>query len=397
MLRRMLMVALGLMFLLAAGLKIASPLALARVLMHLTPEPWAIPEAALAGAGVIVAIESAVGLMLVCAVASRAAVGASAVVLGVFTVALGVLAIDDAAPACGCFGSLSGRGGSAEALAGILRNTGLLCVAAWLFTSPPPGEHSEREATGRAGGRLARTGFTLVEVLIAVTVVLVLIGLSLPALSAAREAGRGARRSADCGALVAALGAYADDHREEHPFFGKAGSPLSPLVIRGVEIGGPFNEFFTQHRWLWASAVVPEYTEVPRSALESPGRAAHMRGVLGWPEFVVASEYQLTSTAFAAPGFWRDVPAGAWRDPAHIRATRRMMIAHPGRKGLVFNELGGPTGEPRDPGMSVGLGDGSVRITDWRTMDAGGAVSRPYGAAGLPIESTRDGLEGVDF
>ena len=238
--------------------------------------------------------------------------------------------------------------------------------------------------------------FTLVELLVSIAIVAVLLGVLLPVLAGARGTARMNAKTQLARQLTLALTAYGGDNRDGLPFFGTPGNALGPIRIRGFEVGG---EFFTRQRWLWTSAVYPEYLDAARSAIESEPRARHMQGTLGWPEFVVAGDFQLTSTAFAAPAFWVDdgpMGSGRW-DESLLRQTRFAEIQHPSAKGLLGEDLAGPRGMGEAPEKVIAVGDGSARVVDWRQLDPAGAVRRPWGVAGVPIEATRGGLGGVDF
>jgi prepilin-type N-terminal cleavage/methylation domain-containing protein/prepilin-type processing-associated H-X9-DG protein len=65
--------------------------------------------------------------------------------------------------------------------------------------------------------RLARTGFTLVELLVVIAVVAILAALLLPALSRAREAARRTACVSNLRQIILAAGMYVDEHEDTFP------------------------------------------------------------------------------------------------------------------------------------------------------------------------------------
>ncbi len=194
--------------------------------------------------------------------------------------------------------------------------------------------------------------------------------------------------------LTARGGLYAGDHRGEFPFFGTPGDPYAPVVLHGKEIRWGY---FRTHRWFWASVVYPEYIDATRDVLEGLDRAESLASQ-GFPSEIVASRFQMSSTAFADPRFWRDDPHGNWMRTSYFRAMRHADVVHPASKGILGADLGGQGGvEPFGMEIPVGLADGSARTVTSSYLDSKPAVSRPFGALPFAIEATPDGLAGHDF
>jgi prepilin-type N-terminal cleavage/methylation domain-containing protein len=63
--------------------------------------------------------------------------------------------------------------------------------------------------------------FTLIELLVVIAIIAVLIGLLLPALSAARESGRGVTCLSNLRQVFLSLRSYADDHKGKGPALGR--------------------------------------------------------------------------------------------------------------------------------------------------------------------------------
>ncbi len=57
-------------------------------------------------------------------------------------------------------------------------------------------------------------GFTLIELLVVISIIALLVGLLLPALGAAREAGRSVKCMSNQKQMVLAMTAYATDHKD---------------------------------------------------------------------------------------------------------------------------------------------------------------------------------------
>lgn len=382
----------------AGVLKLVSPLPTARTAVFVVPALSGVPHGALAVPGLVAGLELALAMLLVLGVHPARTLAATAGLLLVFTVVLVILSASRNAPGCGCFGvprALASRTG--EAAAGIARNLGLLGLVGWLRVGTRRATLPATLPRPASEPSPVRRAFTLIEVLVVIAVVVVLLSLALPFLTGTRDAARVGRRVQISRQLNAALTLYCGDHKDGFPFLGTPGSAFTPIRIHGFEVPGPF---FRMHRWLWASAVVPDYFEADRSVVEEcEGCPGYMQSVLGWPGFIITTEHSLTDTVLASAAFWRDDPGGgtSWLDESYLRQTRLSEIRHPSRKGLLVEGWAGHHGTPRGPRAAVSLGDGSARAVDWRVLDPKLAVERPWGAAGVPIVSTRDGLEGRDW
>ncbi len=70
--------------------------------------------------------------------------------------------------------------------------------------------HPNRLKPDRAGARSSRAGFTLLEILMVVAVIILLVGLLLPALSSARESARSLVCSSNLRTVTAEFGMFAD-------------------------------------------------------------------------------------------------------------------------------------------------------------------------------------------
>jgi prepilin-type N-terminal cleavage/methylation domain-containing protein len=382
----------------AAGLlKAWSPDGMARVVAFLLPVGLrSYPSAVLVGTAVAM-FEVGLGLAIALAPRRRGVLVTAIVTLLAFSAVLGVLATSAGAPGCGCLGFLSTADARLDAIAGIGRNVALIWMTAWLLGAwHAPTGAPRVPVAGRP------SGFSLVELLVAISVVAILIAIALPVLSHARGTSRIAARVQTIRQLNAALSTYGEDFRDRFPYFGTPGDPYGPITIRGFEIGG---QYFQAQRWHWASAVFPEYYAAPRHSIEPPERAQYMQQFLGYPAFIIAADHQITSTVFARTRFWEDDPGGgtAWYQSSYFSPTRPTDVAFPALKGLLIADLGGPGGRPpgwrEDFPAPVAFADGSARAVPLRDLDPdpSRAVERPFGAVPIPVLSTRGGLAGRDF
>ena len=85
--------------------------------------------------------------------------------------------------------------------------------------------------------RSCRTGFTLVELLIVIGIIVALVALLLPALSAAREQARRTQCMSNLRNLTSAWMMYANEHHGEVCLgSSKLGSPMDPAVVQDVRV-----------------------------------------------------------------------------------------------------------------------------------------------------------------
>lgn len=89
-------------------------------------------------------------------------------------------------------------------------------------------------------------GFSLIELLVVISIIAVLAGLLLPALGAARTAARTTRCLANLQQLNVGTHAYAADHRETLPVGPATPSAVNPAIT--------WSEFFSNWLWIGASA-----------------------------------------------------------------------------------------------------------------------------------------------
>lgn len=287
----------------------------------------------------------------------------------------------------------------------IRHNRGVLCaviatLAAWLIRS----KQGTVLRVGRRGAAARANGFTLIEVLVVIAILAVLLALVVPALRHSRIAAKHNAQVQTIRQLNVALGMYCGDHRDQFPFFGTQGDPFGPIHIRGFRIG---KIYFSTQRTYWASALLPEYYQGPRQSIERPGKAEVLQ-MRGYPDFIVAADYLVSSTVFAHSRFWMEDPSGgtSWYQTSYFKPTRLTDVAYPSGKGLLVADIAGHNGGTSFSGWypgvppPVAIADGSARAIPQREFDPdpSRAVDRPFGPGSLlPVLATRDGLLGWDF
>lgn len=253
-------------------------------------------------------------------------------------------------------------------------------------------------------------GFTLIEVLVTISIIAVLVGLAIPSLRGTKQAADTLSRHNDMRQLHLSATMYAGDFKNFFPFLGVPGKPLEPLTVGGTTmppfpIGGSMG-LFHDSSLLWISPLDPY---LDGGARMYDGRID--RKLTGdWRDVFVPTVYQLTHTAFAAPRYWsQDHDSTRGIDPTPpappaslIHGTRHDQIRFPARKGIII-DLGDPrfSTYPSDALFvhSVVFGDGSTRDVRAQEFEPylKKNVDRPHGAnSGVPTFCTRDGLEGVD-
>ncbi len=246
-----------------------------------------------------------------------------------------------------------------------------------------------------AAGRKAqaRRGFTLIELMVVIVILAVLLALSIPALMPSRQAARHAASLALCRNIAASVFAYGTDFRESFPFFVTPGDLNGRARIRDFEFPG--GGYMHPQVWHWASLVVPDYCDVPLSAIEPEGVRNLLENEYGWPSYIIRSGYFLSRTTLADPKFFSlqtpDNPV------QYLRAQRWSTLVYPNRKGIITDVLW----TERNPGrlrrvVPVAFGDGSARGYDLNAPMRGTGFCSPPFMQSSPIETTISGLAGAD-
>ncbi|RMH14443.1 MAG: prepilin-type N-terminal cleavage/methylation domain-containing protein [Planctomycetota bacterium] len=334
------------------------------------------------------AFELALAMYLLVARQTTRALIASGIVLIVFCIVLVRLMLMEDPPSCGCLSAPGLQGSKVEHAAGLGRNIALV----WMITIVMR-RHREHPQQLKTRSWPKPTGFTIVELLVVVAVLVVLVSLVLPSLGKSHLNSKAMRQAVTQRQTFMALTSYVEDHGNTFPFFGTRANPYGPVTINGEIFDGGY---FNIQSSFWASALVPRY--IPdRTMIEHEQTTQHLLET-GRSHLVLAQS-ALSDTVFAAPAFFtweaRKVPL----DFSHFRATRLHEVVYPSHKILLTSWWGTIAGD-RD-GIGVGVGypatfaDGSTEIFSKAQILLMPSVDCPF-IGDIPIRTTEGGLAGRD-
>lgn len=373
----------GAVFLLAAASKILDPVPAVQAVAHLAGHVgWASPPTLVVqvATGAVAGVEAIIGLGL-CVRPTRVLIlAAMAVLMGLVPV-LGVFAIDPPPHGCACLGPGLRDHPALQAILGLARNAlmAFLCAAALGGAASRPPRTAP--ALPRPSGSAA---FTLVEVLLSITIISILLALSIPALRSARSSARETRSAAKVRQLLIALHQYTEDHKAFFPYFGTPGSPSTPLDPAVVPAPDA-PSYFRGQAYYWLPLIQPYYSRT--DALVRPVHPLTQR------EYI--SYVALTHTVAAAPRYWEEPDPD---DLSLFRGCQSHELTFPSNKGLLLH-IGSRIFAQTAPATAlVGFGDGSAGDARWTasSMSSEFVVERDFGAISWPVLSTRRGLHGID-
>ncbi len=229
-------------------------------------------------------------------------------------------------------------------------------------------------------------GFSLVEVLVTISVIALLLTLMVPALRAVRKKGRESAILAGTRQHVSVLTLYTHDFKDSHPWAGTPdadGRNFLPLPASS-EV---FPSYYFQLSSTWTLLLAGYYDGLwphPSQRNPSGGRGAG---------------YQYSCAMLADPAYWHPVSAGARR---HLRATATHEVRYPDRKALL---AGGIDVDPypvwvRD-GVILGFSEGSASFTPSSMLveplrRGDGPVPGVFHVRGFFGLDTRAGILGID-
>jgi prepilin-type N-terminal cleavage/methylation domain-containing protein len=240
-------------------------------------------------------------------------------------------------------------------------------------------------------------GVTLLEVIIAIGVIGVLLGLALPAFSAVRAQARLAGSQSNVKQLSTFVVLYASDDRDLAPI--AQGGEMYPHVISpGVMSGMPHWDAYRQWPGVLLAAGIVNRRE-DGAVFRSPGGRVHMAHHNG--------DYVL-SLSFAGR-------SEVWSGEAHTDADglavgqRLSGVRSPSQKALLWDARAGHLGRMIEDVPVNAAGDLDVAVPVGRS-DGSNAVVRPSAAEApvvnpfdftpigrMRLHNTPDGIAGVDF
>jgi len=408
--RVVLIVMVGGIFIAAGVGKANDPMALAPALRFLSLAEWVSNEdALLVVAATVGGSEVALGLALLFFSSWRLIWGLALLVLSAYAAALLFFLAHGDAPSCGCLGfPLADADAEWQNVAGVIRNAGLLLASVLIFKDPG-GPAPALSGSGDRGGearrvtreaRLIGRGFTLVELLVALVVIAVLIGLALSLLAGARGQARLTDVLSTLRQIGAATTSYTTDFDGAFPYLGVPGQPEEGLFIDGARLqtsayqpDGP--AYFMQTMY-YANLLVPTWF-ASRNALE--GDSGVWLKSKNDVHFI--TPYRMTATAFAAPEYW--VGEEPPESLSLFRPVRTGEARFPSNKGLILHQLSGafnPSGRSPAPDAYLAAAvDGSAATHPMPSEEEleANSVDRPYGAPPLVTMTTVGGMAGRDF
>ena len=216
----------------------------------------------------------------------------------------------------------------------------------------------------RYSGRIPAPAFTLVEVIVTIGVILVLVGIWLPAISGAWVAAQNTRSASVINQGGVVLQLYQNDWRSY---------PLrSDTAINST------------HQW---AVLAAETGYVQIAGQLDPGLREADRAPTVHMSMCIAVQAALLSPVPTPPG---DIASFAVRDD---------MIAFPSGRGVLLRAYVDPTvenpvtfccGSPA-PTMPVAFADGSVALGTWRDFMLDDTLDIAGGIFGIPVYSTWGG------
>ena len=247
---------------------------------------------------------------------------------------------------------------------------------------------------------LSRRGVTLLEMLVAIAIVSVLVGLLLPAVSHMRSLAERTQVHSALRSHGVAFATYAADYRDLYPYFTKPGEFTQ---LNGLN-GGALEHvlFFDAHR-TWHMALAPSYYNVDfTDDIFFPGDT-YSDGIADRPQY---TPIHYACSFIARPGYWNEATRSI---DGQFAPTSVAEVAFPSHKSLLvltwpYSTVLG-SGRPLPP-LPVCASDGSVLDTTGKDRIAGyrkgdGAEFIEYGAVHFndspPMLHTIDGVTGRDI
>lgn len=300
-----------------------------------------------------------------------------------------------AAPSCGCLGKLAAFHRVQRDAAFVLVRNGVLL--GMIFVSVALERWNLRvRGNGPCGARAHRqAGFTLIEAVLVVAIVGLLVGLLLPSLAKARDAGREVVSASNLRSHCQVVNAYLGDWDDSFPWFT---DPDATYTIFRVE-GRALKLSYFHACAFWNLALAPGYYQ---GDLLHPSFAAPGRDVS-----YVMTDYLYSCTFLAGSDFWEQQRRAG---PSQWRCVRASEVEFPAQKGVYYApNYSGTTWKDGAPAFvsrerrGIGCVDGSAEFRAVGGFRAGyptgeGHWPGSFHATGSgPVMHTISGSRGMDI
>jgi prepilin-type N-terminal cleavage/methylation domain-containing protein len=332
------------------------------------------------------------------ALGRRLPVVATGVMLVAFLIGYGVHLLFAEPPRCGCFGALL-RFERQEHGAELAVGKNLFMLAMLLTgTRLVPGNLADQHPRTRAAreriaasGAAHSTGFTLVEMILSITLIAILSALVIPSLSGVRRAARRVADHADLRTHATIMSAYTNDYRDVFPF---TTDPDATYTVRRHPTGYTIEivYFGGSNSWHW-----PLLDGYYAEDLRGSTFAAN-----GDDDDYPFTSYWYAASFLARPEFWNEETRTG---PNQWRSNAQGDVAFPSAKGILFNQLS-MFPDPDEAidnlrRVDVAFVDGSVRAVAWDALSppyfrGEGNWQGSWFGSGLRVMHTIDGTRGRD-
>lgn len=245
----------------------------------------------------------------------------------------------------------------------------------------------------RRTGCTFRRGFTLIEVLVSISVIAILISITIPVLRASRDAGRTTLSQANLHSNAQMLYEYSSDRNEEFPVIVPDGASRGEVNMTRLEFpDGTWSSFsFFNHTSLWPAVLL-------WAGHESSGtwRAPSSRNEYSYfiSDYLLSQAF-MTDWSYWAPG--SEQSARGWR------AVRHSFVEHPSLKSMIHESpasaLARSSGKGEQPeimSLPVCFVDGHVdarRLLD-STLPTPNSM---MGGVAVRLVMTTNGFRGRDY
>lgn len=331
----------------------------------------------------IIAIEIAVGsALLLYRTRPRAPAVVACGLLLAFSATLAAMLTMDEPPSCACLGSweILRADAHSSAGAGLARNVGLTALALWLAAGGRP-HTSALVVRSRRGDHAG--GFTLIETIVVVGIVVLLIAVLLPALAGAWRHGRSTRSLSSLRQSHLAVAQYAEGARGFMPYLAQPGDPDAGTLPAEDWGDDPTPSYFRGQMALWPTSLLRQGFDLSMLPEFSQPKDGPQR---------LSTYLWMTHAAVARPEYWvGDDPPLSMALFAGVRFDEAL---YPSKKGL-FGDVGHL--EEGSNTWDVGFCDGSAASKSLQDPPLQVDIFRNFGAQDWRVFTTPEGIRGRDY